>query len=99
MWFTCSRRFSEYHKPKQFDLSLVEHLIFFRAVLRDTHFESKGRSVSHGDVRPASNTQVKSEVPKWLQSVSPDNMDVPVTNTMFLQERLQLKEIEFVKRA
>ena len=61
--------------------------------------ESKERFVSHGDVRPASNTEAKGEVLEWLQSVSPEKVDEPVSNTTLPQKTNRHEEIEFVKGA
>ena len=48
---------------------------------------------------PSINTQAKSEVPEWLQSVRPDEIHVAATKTAFAQKTPRLEENEFVKRA
>ena len=55
--------------------------------------------MSQGEVRPASKTGARGEVLEWLQSVSPEKENVPVTNTTLPQKRPRHEENEFVKGA
>ena len=55
--------------------------------------------MSQGEVRPASKTGARGEALEWLQSVSPENENVPDTSTTSPQKRPRHEENEFVKGA
>ena len=83
---------------ERFDLMRVKHRQALQNKLkkryhlsRATREESRERSVSK--------TGAKGEALEWLQSVSPEKVNVPVTNTTLPQKRPRHEENEFVKGA